>query len=289
MTGAMHEDGLADCADGFWGGWTRTRRLEIMKDSRIGAYGVLALILAMGLRWQALILALPLGMQGWGLWLAAQMLSRALMARTMATQPHARPGGLAASGTEPSGGASRSGPRGIDGEGACRLPRRRSAMTAAGQPAGPEACMAGGHRHRAGTARLPSPVGRYFLPIFGSVPARMRAMFGRWRRKTRTARTTQSSAMSPRPSAQAQTGDRAAATSAESEEIRSAGRSAAAAGSAARSARPPRRTAPTMTTAATAIATKRMKRTTPATASMSASGPKSTTEAAAARLRTATP
>ncbi|MEM6390903.1 MAG: adenosylcobinamide-GDP ribazoletransferase, partial [Pseudomonadota bacterium] len=45
MTGALHEDGLADTADGLWGGRTPERRLEIMRDSRIGAYGVVALIL----------------------------------------------------------------------------------------------------------------------------------------------------------------------------------------------------------------------------------------------------
>lgn len=45
-TGALHEDGLADCADGIGGGWSVERRLEIMKDSSIGAYGALALILA---------------------------------------------------------------------------------------------------------------------------------------------------------------------------------------------------------------------------------------------------
>lgn len=44
VTGAMHEDGLADTADGLWGGWDKARRLEIMKDSHIGSYGV-ALIL----------------------------------------------------------------------------------------------------------------------------------------------------------------------------------------------------------------------------------------------------
>ncbi len=49
MTGGLHEDGLADCADGF-GGWTRQKRLEIMRDSNIGSYGVLALIFATGLR-----------------------------------------------------------------------------------------------------------------------------------------------------------------------------------------------------------------------------------------------
>ncbi|MBL8572566.1 MAG: adenosylcobinamide-GDP ribazoletransferase [Hyphomicrobiaceae bacterium] len=45
-TGVFHEDGLADTADGFGGGWTRARKLEIMKDSRIGSYGSAALILA---------------------------------------------------------------------------------------------------------------------------------------------------------------------------------------------------------------------------------------------------
>ncbi|KEO54847.1 adenosylcobinamide-GDP ribazoletransferase [Thioclava pacifica] len=53
-TGALHEDGLADFADGLWGGTTPERRLEIMRDSRIGSYGTIALILGLGLRWQAL-------------------------------------------------------------------------------------------------------------------------------------------------------------------------------------------------------------------------------------------
>ena len=44
VTGAFHEDGLADTADGLGGGQTRERRLEIMKDSRIGTYGTVALI-----------------------------------------------------------------------------------------------------------------------------------------------------------------------------------------------------------------------------------------------------
>jgi adenosylcobinamide-GDP ribazoletransferase len=46
LTGALHEDGLADVADGFGGGKSREQRLEIMRDSRIGAYGTLALLLA---------------------------------------------------------------------------------------------------------------------------------------------------------------------------------------------------------------------------------------------------
>jgi adenosylcobinamide-GDP ribazoletransferase len=50
LTGALHEDGLADVADGFGGGSTRERKLEIMRDSRIGTYGVCALILSLLVR-----------------------------------------------------------------------------------------------------------------------------------------------------------------------------------------------------------------------------------------------
>src|SRR5258708_18397454 len=54
VTGGLHEDGLADVADGFGGGATRERKLEIMHDSRIGAFGVCALILSFILRVSAL-------------------------------------------------------------------------------------------------------------------------------------------------------------------------------------------------------------------------------------------
>lgn len=54
VTGAFHEDGLADSCDGLWGGATRERRLEIMKDSRIGTYGAAGLMLALALRILAL-------------------------------------------------------------------------------------------------------------------------------------------------------------------------------------------------------------------------------------------
>jgi adenosylcobinamide-GDP ribazoletransferase len=53
-TGCMSEDGLADAADGFYGGATRERRLEIMRDSRVGSYGVTAIVLALLLRVAAL-------------------------------------------------------------------------------------------------------------------------------------------------------------------------------------------------------------------------------------------
>lgn len=50
MTGAFHEDGLADVADGLGGAADRARALEIMKDSRIGAFGAIALVLALSLK-----------------------------------------------------------------------------------------------------------------------------------------------------------------------------------------------------------------------------------------------
>ena len=54
ITGALHEDGLADTADGFGGGRDRERKLAIMRDSRIGTYGVVALLLAFSLRFSAI-------------------------------------------------------------------------------------------------------------------------------------------------------------------------------------------------------------------------------------------
>ncbi|HEX4505608.1 MAG TPA: adenosylcobinamide-GDP ribazoletransferase [Alphaproteobacteria bacterium] len=54
VTGAFHEDGLADTADGFGGGRTRKRKLEIMRDSRIGSYGAVTLALALLIRVGAL-------------------------------------------------------------------------------------------------------------------------------------------------------------------------------------------------------------------------------------------
>jgi adenosylcobinamide-GDP ribazoletransferase len=54
VTGAFHEDGLADTVDGFGGGKTRERKLEIMRDSRIGSYGAAALGLSLLIRIGAL-------------------------------------------------------------------------------------------------------------------------------------------------------------------------------------------------------------------------------------------
>ncbi|WP_164661082.1 adenosylcobinamide-GDP ribazoletransferase [Tropicibacter sp. Alg240-R139] len=99
-TGAMHEDGLADTADGLWGGFTRERRLEIMKDSHIGTYGVLTLILVQLMRFTALSGLISDGT----LWLAllAPIWSRALMPVLMTTLPNARGSGLSQSVGAPS-------------------------------------------------------------------------------------------------------------------------------------------------------------------------------------------
>lgn len=93
LTGAMHEDGLADCADGFWGGYEKVRRLEIMKDSQIGSYGVLALIISVALRWVAIAALLQTDGWFWSL-IAVETLSRAAMPAIMHSLPHARDHGL---------------------------------------------------------------------------------------------------------------------------------------------------------------------------------------------------
>lgn len=59
LTGAFHEDGFADFCDGFGGGYTRERRLEIMHDSRVGSFGAIGIAMMLGLKALALC-ALPL-------------------------------------------------------------------------------------------------------------------------------------------------------------------------------------------------------------------------------------
>ena len=72
LTGGLHEDGLADVADGFGGGRDRERRLAIMRDSRIGTYGALALVLGVGLR---VALLAPLAGTAEAVWTLAAVLS----------------------------------------------------------------------------------------------------------------------------------------------------------------------------------------------------------------------
>lgn len=107
LTGAMHEDGLADTADGLWGGWTRERRLEIMHDSRIGTYGVLALIVSVGLRVAALTVLVGAGFAALiAAAFAAGVLSRGVLPAMMHLMPHARDDGLSQSVGRPGAGTA---------------------------------------------------------------------------------------------------------------------------------------------------------------------------------------
>jgi adenosylcobinamide-GDP ribazoletransferase len=92
-TGAMHEDGLADLADGF-GGTSRARKLEIMRDPRVGSFGVIAIVLALLAR-VALLAPLAEPAPVAAALIAAAALSRALMPIAMLVMPQARSDGLA--------------------------------------------------------------------------------------------------------------------------------------------------------------------------------------------------
>ncbi|MGF1658935.1 MAG: adenosylcobinamide-GDP ribazoletransferase [Rubrimonas sp.] len=102
-TGALHEDGLADCADGFGGGYTRARRLEIMRDSRVGTFGAAALCLALVAKW-SLIQSFE-GVEAVGALAASGALSRAATGFLMRWTDAAREDGLAASAGRPALGA----------------------------------------------------------------------------------------------------------------------------------------------------------------------------------------
>jgi len=101
VTGALHEDGLADVADGFGGGATAEKKLLIMRDSRIGAFGVIALIVSFGFR-----IGVLAGFPGPGTAAAAlvasAVLSRAVVPVVMALSRPAAGDGLGFSAGRPS-------------------------------------------------------------------------------------------------------------------------------------------------------------------------------------------
>ncbi len=106
VTGALHEDGLADTADGLGGGRTREDKLRIMRDSRLGSYGALALLFSVGLRAAALSTIAHQGAVAVAL-LTAGVVSRAVLPAIMTRLPPARGDGLAAdTGTIPSNTAA---------------------------------------------------------------------------------------------------------------------------------------------------------------------------------------
>ena len=95
ITGCLHEDGLADTADGFGGGATRERKLAIMRDSRIGTFGVCALIASFGLRWSALVTLAEPALVAAAL-IAAHVAARGMLPAFMRFVAPARPDGLSA-------------------------------------------------------------------------------------------------------------------------------------------------------------------------------------------------
>ena len=100
VTGGLHEDGLADLADGLGGGRTRADRLAIMRDPRLGSYGALALLMVTLARILALAALAEPALVAAAL-IAAGAVSRAALPALMAALPAARTGGLAAGAGRP--------------------------------------------------------------------------------------------------------------------------------------------------------------------------------------------
>ncbi|MDH3579795.1 MAG: adenosylcobinamide-GDP ribazoletransferase [Hyphomicrobiales bacterium] len=92
LTGALHEDGLADVADGFGGGRTKAKKLAIMRDSRLGTYGAISLIVVLGLRWGS-IASLSAAQAIAGL-IVAGILARLAVVGILAVLPAARKDGM---------------------------------------------------------------------------------------------------------------------------------------------------------------------------------------------------
>jgi adenosylcobinamide-GDP ribazoletransferase len=99
LTGALHEDGLADIADGFGGGGDKARKLEIMRDSRLGTYGALTLLVMFVAKVGALAV-LPRGDVILDL-VAVHTLARAPIAVIAARMDYARAEGLAVTAGRP--------------------------------------------------------------------------------------------------------------------------------------------------------------------------------------------
>jgi adenosylcobinamide-GDP ribazoletransferase len=105
LTGALHEDGLADTLDGFGGGASITQKLDIMRDSRLGTYGALGIVLSLLLRVAAIDALAPLGPVAVLLVLvAAEAAARAAMVRLWQELPAARTDGLSSSAGQPQDG-----------------------------------------------------------------------------------------------------------------------------------------------------------------------------------------
>ena len=93
LTGAMHEDGWSDMVDGFGGGWDRQRILDIMKDSRMGSFGAVALVMMLLVRFMSLV-EIDLNLIPAAL-IAAHAFSRLCATGILATMDYARAEGKA--------------------------------------------------------------------------------------------------------------------------------------------------------------------------------------------------
>ncbi len=94
LTRGLHLDGLADFADGFWGGYDRERTLDIMKDSNLGTFGVVALVIVLLAKWIALVRLFELSECVWII--SAYVISRAMMVELIVCLPYTRKEGTAA-------------------------------------------------------------------------------------------------------------------------------------------------------------------------------------------------
>ena len=99
LTGAMHEDGLADTADGL-GGKTREQKLQIMRDSRIGTFGACALIISLLLRWSTIVDIADPRFVATAL-ISAHVAARACLPAFMHLVPLARTDGLSSGAGQP--------------------------------------------------------------------------------------------------------------------------------------------------------------------------------------------
>ncbi len=96
LTRGLHLDGLADCADAFWGGWNRDRMLAIMKDSALGTFGTIALVLILLAKWCSIAALVGIGDLRWII--VAMVISRAVQVDLAVSHDYARPeGGTGAS------------------------------------------------------------------------------------------------------------------------------------------------------------------------------------------------
>ncbi|MBU2510793.1 adenosylcobinamide-GDP ribazoletransferase [bacterium] len=93
LTRGFHLDGVADFADGFWGGYNRERTLAIMKDSFLGTFGVIALVLVLLGKWIAMVRIIELSALHWVV--CAYLISRTMLVELTVSFSYARQEGTA--------------------------------------------------------------------------------------------------------------------------------------------------------------------------------------------------